>query len=135
MVNGISAILIYAADLDSSVHFYRDALGIQLSESVHAPEQRHFECEIGDVHFAIFPAEPATSTGRSKIALGLAVRSLDELLMHIRQFGIDPMYEPVKRGFALMTSLEDPDGNRVDITELTENWLQHLANRRASRES
>lgn len=127
MVEHISAVLVYATDLEASVRFYKDVLGVPLQESQHASESSHFECEIGDVHFAVFPRDSFSECESGRLALGLAVPSMDEFIRRLGTLSVSPLYPPVRRGFAVMTSLLDPDGTRIDITELSESWLQHLA--------
>lgn len=133
MVEHISAVLVYASNLEASVWFYRDVLGVPLQESKHASEGRHFECEIGDVHFAVFPRDSFPESDPGRLALGLAVPSMDEFIRRLGTFSVSPLYPPVRRGFAVMTSVLDPDGTRIDITELSESWLRHLANIRRER--
>ncbi len=133
MIEHVSAVLVYANDLEASLRFYRDVLGVPLKESRHDSEAPHYECEIGDVHFALFPRGSFSESDSSRIALGLAVPSMEKFLKHLGTFSLSPLYPPERRGFAVMTSLLDPDGTRIDITELSESWLRHLADIRRQR--
>ena len=104
-----------------------------MGESTHSGDEgTHFECELGDVHFAIHPrAVGASAAANSSIKFALAVASLDQALDALAASGVRPEYPPVDRGFARMTAIRDPDGNLVELTELSESWLRYLGGRPA----
>ncbi len=139
-VEFISAVLITTPDLARSVDFYRGILGIPLEPASHEDEGPHAETEIGDVHFAIFEKEGETSvdidvTARlvPSVRIALAVSSLDAALLRCNEANV-PVLGPVEdRGFAKLAAIQDPDGNIVDLTELSSTWLEYLAQLRANR--
>lgn len=52
----ISAVLLLSPDPANLAAFYRDALGFPLKEEMHGETEKHYGCELGDIHFAIHPA-------------------------------------------------------------------------------
>lgn len=134
MVEMVSAVLLTVRNLARSLTFYKDILGVPLVHAAHSGHETHCECEIGDVHFALFQCEDDKmmhSPGPIKIAF--SVRSLKDVLDRCAQSGILPLYAPEDRGFAIMTALRDPDGNTIELTELSERWIRHLAGIRHTR--
>jgi catechol-2,3-dioxygenase len=125
----ISAVVVRALDAVKLTEFYKDVLGLPLVETDHEGDGvKHFECDLGDVHFAIYPGRPQSDV-ESNIRFALAVASLDSILNNLQRKNISPMYPPVDRGFANMTAFRDPEGNVVELTELTPWWLGHLSER------
>ena len=60
------------------MEFNRDVLGLPLAEERHGDTEPHWECELGDVHFAInpaanYPADPASGQGKHCLAQGVLV--------------------------------------------------------------
>jgi catechol 2,3-dioxygenase-like lactoylglutathione lyase family enzyme len=49
--------LLTSRQADRLAAFYRDVLGLPLHEERHDSGPSHWGCELGDVHFAIHPAE------------------------------------------------------------------------------
>jgi predicted enzyme related to lactoylglutathione lyase len=126
----ISAVILRAADPGRLAAFYRDVLGIALEVTHHGGEGPvHFECELGDVHFAIYPFPENQVRGPNAVTFALAVPSLGPVLQKLQGAGISPLYDPVDRGFANMTAFNDPEGNLVELTELSSWWLGRLSER------
>ena len=129
----ISAVIVLSPDPERLARFYSEGLGVHLNPSSHGGGPLHFECDLGDVHFAIHPdpeaqANPSAPSGR-KIKIAFAVADLTELLSGLRSSGVDPIYQPVERGFATIAAVLDPDGNTVELTQLSDRWLDYLASR------
>ena len=66
----IASVVLYAADFEATVAFYR-AVGLPLEDEDHGDGPVHAAIELGDVHFAIYPAENASPDSGS--AVGHAV--------------------------------------------------------------
>ena len=95
----------------------------------------HFECQLGDLHFAVHPLDAgsaplaANAARVQRIKFAFAVTDLDETLHHLRSLKTEPLYSPQDRGFARMTAIHDPDGNLIELTQLSDSWLRHLNSR------
>lgn len=131
-VTFISAVLLVSPRPADLVYFYR-ALGVPLREERHGDTEPHFGCELGDVHFAIHPESSfeGSGLGRGAIRLALAVDDITAMVNSLEPFGVRPEYPPRDVGFAIMTEVVDPDGNRVELTQLAPSWIAHLREKRS----
>jgi catechol 2,3-dioxygenase-like lactoylglutathione lyase family enzyme len=77
----ISGVIVVSRQAERAVEFYRDVLGLPLAEERHGDTELHWGCELGDVHFAIHPAEDDPD---SQIT---AVRDPDGNLVELTQLG------------------------------------------------
>lgn len=128
----LAAVIIESPNAESLARFYRETVGLALEESDDKGQAvRHFECELGDVHFAIYPEERGARAGSSRIKLAFAVDTLDEALRGCAARGIKPVQEPVERGFGRLFMIHDPDGNRVYLTELSQKRVEAMQARPA----
>ena len=55
----VSAILLVSRHPERLAAFYRDIVGLPLEDEQHGETAAHYGCELGDLHFAIHPAEKA----------------------------------------------------------------------------
>ena len=103
----LSGVILVSRQPRQTAEFYRDVLGLPLAEERHGDTQPHWGCELGDVHFAIHPAE---------------------------DYPEDPLcYPPADLGEeSQITAVRDPDGNLVELTQLGPGWLGHLKAHRAA---
>ena len=109
-VTGIGHILLTVADLDRSIHFYRDVLGMQV--------------EFRSIHFVILRA------GKFGVALSTRPRdfekkgepkgvgmiphfttpNMDEFAVRLRKFAVPWLRGPVRESFGIEAFITDPDG-------------------------
>ena len=54
-VEFLSAVIVVSNDAEKLARFYREVLGLPLEPAQHGESHRHYECLLGDVHFAIHP--------------------------------------------------------------------------------
>jgi predicted enzyme related to lactoylglutathione lyase len=121
-IDAVGAILLISDDAARLAAFYRDAAGFPLEAEVHDGVAAHYGCEIGGVHFAIHPSEgwpgERAPTSQSPVLVfytGDVQPAYERLVAH----GVAAT-PPFDHGFAIMTAFEDPDGNNVQIMQLTE---------------
>jgi len=141
----LSAVILVSNDAERLARFYREVLGLPLQPAQIGESHRHYECLLGDVHFAVHPLEnqshgsPSSShmprvdpnliaVGSMKLAL--TTFDMEATIARLRAHGVEPIYPPKDLGFATMTAIRDPDGNYVEITELGERWFRQLEDRR-----
>jgi catechol 2,3-dioxygenase-like lactoylglutathione lyase family enzyme len=118
---------LWVRDLERSVTFYRDALGVPLHEGFNEPQGdpwtdgRHFEHSWRDgayFHFALFPVGDGgvPTTGAE---LSFSTAHLDATHQGLVATGIPVIHEP--RTYARlglrMARYRDPDGNVVAFTQ------------------
>lgn len=100
------------SDLDESIPFYRDALGLTLEKRV---------AEYGWVEFALPPTTLAldeTEDGRTAAtgrdgAVALAVDDVEAAVAELREDGRSVLQEPIDTGVCDLASVADPDGNPI----------------------
>lgn len=130
----LSAVLLTSRQPDRLAAFYRDVLGLPLHEERHDPGPSHWGCELGDVHFAIHPAEDAADAPRGPglVRLAFWVFDLEAFVQRIGQeHGIRCRYPIQDLGASsLVTAITDPDGNEVELTQMGRSWVEHLAGHR-----
>ena len=128
----LSAVLIISEDAPRLATFYKDVIGIPLEDEQHGPTEKHYGCELGDLHFAIHPLSNFKDSGANtgSIKLAFTVFDMDSFVTRLKEKGVKLAYEPKNMGFALMTALTDPDGNYIEFTQLSESWFKHIESRR-----
>ena len=109
-VTAISAVLFSTADGPRLVAFYRDRLGVPLTEERHGSEL-HWGCHFDGVHFAIHQ-EKGVGSGHP-IALSFDVANVDQTFNELKQAGVATVDAPVTRPYGRLASVRDPDGNVV----------------------
>ena len=130
----LSGIILESAAPARLVGFYRDILGVPLAEERHDDSELHWACELGDVHFAIHPADnnPGEATSGGAVRIAFMVFDLASLVTWLAECGVDLCYPPTEFGTeSRITAVRDPDGNLVELTELGPVWLDHLRDNRA----
>jgi predicted enzyme related to lactoylglutathione lyase len=129
----LSAILIVSKDPERLANFYKDIIGMPLEVEQHGKIDKHYGCELGDLHFAIHPTSnfEGTGHGTGSVKLAFTVFDMKAFVDKVKSKGYALAYEPKDTGFAMMTALTDPDGNYVEFTQLSDRWFKHLENRRS----
>ena len=125
----LSAILLTSRNAARLTEFYRDVLGLPLVEERHGNVPQHWGCELGDVHFAIHRRDGAPPPG--PIRLAFWVFDLKTFAEDLERRGVRLRY-PIRRlgPTSLITAIVDPEGNEIELTQMGEDWLRHLAEHR-----
>ncbi len=96
------------------------------------------------MHFAIHPpddaeagdgAEAAPGGGQSPVHVAFWVFDLESFTRRLEtEHGVACLY-PIQRlgAGSLVTAIADPDGNVVELTQMGQSWIDHLAERRQAR--
>jgi catechol 2,3-dioxygenase-like lactoylglutathione lyase family enzyme len=127
----LSAVLLYSRQPDRMATFYRDVLGVPLREERHGDDPAHWGCELGDVHFAIHPAEDKDDDrghDRGPVRLAFWVFDLESFVEYLdRDHGVSTLSPIVDLGeSSLLTVVNDPDGNEIELTQMGPTWVAHL---------
>jgi lactoylglutathione lyase len=120
----LNVIILHVSDLEQSLRFYRDLIGIPLERGLNAPEDdpwfggHHAELSWRDgayLHFALFPVRP-THRVTSGVELAFAVD--DARAAHERMIsgGAVALHEPRVEPWGVCGRYRDPDGNIVGLT-------------------
>jgi len=123
----IDAMILYAADLKKTVEFYQK-LGLPLETEEHEDGPKHFACELGNAHIAIYEFSVKNAGGPSKALpkgtsgasqLGLRVESVDQTFAIAVSLGAKILAEPQTVPWGRRAVFEDPDGRPIEINQPT----------------
>ncbi len=111
-------------DLDRSVRFYRDLLGLPLGDpELHqAAGARHVHAawgtwSTGGRDFFLFTISPAEADEESRASVGFAVADLDGVHARLEREGVEVVHPPEARSWGRTAVYRDPDGNRISVTQ------------------
>ena len=126
-IRGLDHVVLRIADLERSLHFYRDALGCDVERSIE--ELGLYQLRAGDALIDLVPVDSplgraggpaAGETGRNVDHLALRLASFDEAAIrrHLEAHGIEAgevaeRYGAGGRGPSMY--VRDPDGNVVEL--------------------
>lgn len=128
----LSAVLLVSKNPEKLAEFYKDVVGLPIEDEQHGETEKHYGCELGDLHFAIHPISnfEGTEYGTGSVKLAFTVFDIEAFTQKVKSKGYQLAYEPKDTGFATMTALTDPDGNYIEFTQLSDRWFKHLEKRR-----
>lgn len=104
--------LVYGVtDLDASVAFYRDILGLPIDDWT----GRGNWCEIPivPVTLCLTTVHRYAAPGATGATVGLAVDDVDACTEELRTKGVTVVVEPFDGGSCRMAQIADPDGNHL----------------------
>lgn len=117
--NELGALVLFSASIERAVAFYR-AIGVQLETEQHDEGPPHYACELGNAHFALFPAPmgaaPVYGAGGCTFP-GFVVESVAESVNAVRALGAAVRQEAEQYPWGLRAVIEDPDGRPVEVYE------------------
>lgn len=130
----LSAVLLVSPDPARLAAFYRDVVGIPLEPEHHGSTAPHWGCNLGQIHFAIHPVEsfPDRRSGVGAVKLAFTVFDIRAAARRLEAAGVRLLYPPRDTGFFQVTAIEDPDGNLIELTQMCDDWFEHLDRQRAS---
>jgi predicted enzyme related to lactoylglutathione lyase len=128
----LSAILLVSKDPEALAQFYKEIVGLPLEDEQHGKTEKHYGCELGDLHFAIHPLSNFIDSGygTGSVKLAFTVFDMNAFVKKIESKGLKLAYPPKDTGFSIMTAMNDPDGNHIEFTQLSDRWFKHLEARR-----
>jgi predicted enzyme related to lactoylglutathione lyase len=127
----LSAILLVSKDPERLAKFYREVVGVLLENVKHGDTEMHYGCQLGDLHFAIHPIDnfKGRDCATGSVKLAFTIFDINAFVARVEQTGIKFAYPIKDTGFALMTALIDPDGNEIELTQLSDGWFKFLESR------
>jgi lactoylglutathione lyase len=100
----------YVADMDRTIAFYRDKLGLELK--FQSPFWTEFAT--GDTVLALHPASAENAAGSTE--LGFAVDDLGEFYARREQLGVEFTREPKEMHGIHIAAIRDIDGAQVSVS-------------------
>jgi len=112
LVSRLNVVYLYVRDLERSLAFYRDLLGIPL-----AGDASWAEAQLGSTRFALhLTHEGVGDPGSSTIQLDFEVASLDDAIERLHAAGVE-VHEPMREEWGAVAEVVDPDGYRIALFE------------------
>jgi len=112
-----SRTLLHAADLDITLAFYRDALGLAVAREFGSGDNRGVVFFAGGGFIEVVGSGPAS--GRPGVELWLQVRSLSATLDELTSRGVAPARPAELEPWGLVEAwVDDPDGVRIHLVEV-----------------
>lgn len=113
MVKSIQSVLIFVSDMERSVAFYRDVLGLSVLSSTPAIT----EFEMGGITFGLqyWPAE-ASKPGMA-VTIDFAVDDIDAMISRLEGKGVTFVAKELKEPVTKLAKFQDPDGNLLGFIE------------------
>jgi catechol 2,3-dioxygenase-like lactoylglutathione lyase family enzyme len=121
MITGLDHLVLTVRDLDATVRFYAEGLGMTPRAFGEGRKALHFGAHKINLHLAGQEFEPkaAEPTPGSADLCFLAGRPLDEVARHLEGLGYPVIEGPVARAGAqgpmISIYVRDPDGNLIEI--------------------
>jgi len=123
----LTFVALNVSDLSTTLHFYRDLVGIQLHESSHDAELEdpwyggdHAAYSWTDgafMHFAIYPQLQDSRSVTTAVQIGFHVRDFESVYARLSESDSKLLQEPRDEPWGKTARFLDPDGNIVSITE------------------
>jgi predicted enzyme related to lactoylglutathione lyase len=116
----VASLVLFAVDPDKTADFY-SAVGLDLEHEDHGEGPVHYATELGQLHFAIYPAEssgraPDHRAGGSSFP-GFYVESLDEVTSALANIGSPLLSQHETMPWGCRIVAVDPDGRPVEINQ------------------
>jgi len=109
-VRGADFVLYEVADLDRSIEFYRDVLGMELE--MHMPDFRWAEFDVKPTALALFVPDRPPKAGGS---IWLAVDDVTQAVEELKGKGVPVIMETFEYPHCWHAAVTDPDGNVVGL--------------------
>ncbi len=122
MLNQIHQTILLVSDIDTSVMFYRDGLGLPLSFAT--PDWAEFKLAAGSLTLRKHEGPPPDEQGwgAGRVTLGFEVEDLGTLAKHMADggvaFNLPPTEQPEAGG--MMALVVDPDGVPIMLYQPTQ---------------
>jgi catechol 2,3-dioxygenase-like lactoylglutathione lyase family enzyme len=118
MFRKIDAIILLVSDMQKSIDFYKDVLGLPLKKQT----RDWTEFFMKGTKLALHPMnEKLKSKMSSKVGIliGFMVMDMDETSKILHEKGVKFVKEPKEEAFGKHAIIEDPDGYMISIIQLT----------------
>ena len=111
VVNGLSVVYLYVRDLDRSLAFYRDVLGIPLAGS----DGAWAEARLGSTRFALHALHSGAGEPRSgTVRVDFEVEDIDQAAARLEATGVS-VGEIQRERYGSHCTFVDPDGYELEL--------------------
>jgi lactoylglutathione lyase len=115
MIGKLTTIMLIVKDMDRSVAFYRDVVGLELE--MHTPEWSSLSA--GNISLGLHPESQYSKVSPSMgCSFGFEVSDIGSVVQELKSKGVTMMLEPVQQDFGWLGIFKDPDGYAVQLVQL-----------------
>ena len=120
-ISSVCGIILLTDTPKELADFYSTALDVRFEREDHGDLKAHFGVDLGQTHFGIHPPQNfRRPLGRgTKTAVVLAVDSLAPYIERLNGLNAPLVAPPHDAGFGLSPTYADPEGNLLELVELT----------------
>ncbi|TYS14872.1 VOC family protein [Rossellomorea vietnamensis] len=115
-------IILYVEDLNNTIHFYRDLLGLPIKMEAGT----YIELETGGTTLSFNTREsgreitglpiPDKKRKEQTFEIGLVTKDVQEIVEQLREEGVTVLLEPAEKPWGQVVAyVEDPDGHYIEI--------------------
>jgi len=105
--------MLVCSDLERSLHFYRDVLGLRVTTDA-SPVRIDFALGTG-VCLSVHARNDLLVVRPGSLQLGLSVRSVDSFLADCRQLGVPVFQDAYNEPYGRIAVIGDPDGYPIQL--------------------
>jgi predicted enzyme related to lactoylglutathione lyase len=109
----LSLVVLQSGNIEAAKEFY-GLLGLSFVEEQHGKGPRHYAATLGALVLEIYPCQGSNQL--SPVRIGFRIPSLDRTLEVLRGRGARIIREAKHSPWGRRAVVEDPDGNRVELT-------------------
>jgi predicted enzyme related to lactoylglutathione lyase len=115
MIGKLTTIMLIVKDMDRSVAFYRDMVGLKLE--MHTPDWSSLSA--GNITLGLHPESPHAKVGPGMgCTFGFEVSDIQKIVQRLKAKGVPFVMEPMHQDFGWLAILADPDGYSVQLVQL-----------------
>ncbi|MGA2903547.1 MAG: VOC family protein [Candidatus Korobacteraceae bacterium] len=115
MIGKLTTIVLIVKDMDRSVAFYRDIVGLKLE--MHTPYWSSLSA--GNVSLGLHPESPHARVAPGMgCTFGFEVSDIKERVQELKAKGVAVPMEPRDDGFGWLAIFNDPDGYAIQLVQL-----------------
>ncbi|MNY07312.1 Metallothiol transferase FosB [compost metagenome] len=115
MVKSIQSVLIFVSDMERSVAFYRDVLGLSVLSSNPAIT----EFEMGGITFGLQYMPAGARNSGMAVTIDFAVDDIQAMIDKLEAKGVAFVAKELDQPFNKLAKFQDPDGNLLGFIEQT----------------
>ncbi len=114
----LAVVSLWAGDVTTTAHFYRDVIGLRLIDQHHHADRPHFD--LGGVYLVILKGRPfpPLDPGPARFPIvAFAVDDLDAAIERLRAHQIDLPWGIEEDGGSRWVMFYDPAGNLIELAQ------------------
>ncbi|MFZ0913886.1 MAG: VOC family protein [Candidatus Korobacteraceae bacterium] len=115
MIGKLTTIMLIVKEMERSVAFYRDVVGLKLE--IHTPDWSSLSA--GNITLGLHPESQYSKVAPTLgCTFGFEVSDIQSLVQELKSKSVPMMMEPIHEDFGWLAIFTDPDGYPVQLVQL-----------------